>query len=377
MEKSGKVLIMETTYANCAEAVERSFAAFPLDLSGRKVAVKVNAIRACNPDESAIATHPAVLRAVLAYLERQRPSRIVVGDSVGTESYGNSRYVFETTGLDKAAGPYYRNLSLNLRTVELERPFRRRVAVLADILEADVYISLAKMKTHGMTMLSGAVKSNYGLLAGAQKSWYHYYCERPELFAEVLLELYLLRPPDLVIMDGILAMEGYGPCSPESRWVNKILASDDAVALDTVVARMVGFGPDDVPYLSLARQRRIGKAELASLTVEGDMSPIPGFRVPTERPESTYCYLSGVGGGKTSRAFFADRVCYRPVIDASKCPPGCQACVQACAGRALSPGNPPVLDSELCMLCSACREACPHGAVTLAPDPLLRSRLAP
>ncbi len=115
------------------------------------------------------------------------------------------------------------------------------------------------MKTHGMTMLSGAVKNNYGLLAGAQKSWYHYYSEKPELFAEILIEMYRLRPPDLVIMDGILAMEGYGPCSPEVRRVNKVLASTDAVALDAVMARMMGFRTDEVPYLRIARDLGIGR----------------------------------------------------------------------------------------------------------------------
>ena len=177
------------------------------------------------------------------------------------------------------------------------------------------------MKTHGMTMLSGAVKNNYGLLAGAQKSWYHYYSEKPELFAEILIEMYRLRPPDLVIMDGILAMEGYGPCSPEIRRVNKVLASADAVALDTVMARMIGFRTDEVPYLRIARDLGIGQTDLDAIEVEGDSSPIEGFNRPVVTPESTYCYLSGVGGGKTSRAFYADRVSYRPVFSSGEVSP--------------------------------------------------------
>jgi uncharacterized protein (DUF362 family)/Pyruvate/2-oxoacid:ferredoxin oxidoreductase delta subunit len=367
---------MESSYATCAAAVERAFAAFPLAIEGRSVVVKVNAIRACDPDSSAIVTHPALLKAVVDKLETLGPKRIIVGDSVGTESYGNSQPIFAATGLMAAAGPYYRNLSLNLKMVDVERPFKRRIAVLKDVLDADVYISLAKMKTHGMTMLSGAVKNNYGLLAGAQKSWYHYYSERPELFAEILVEMYRLRIPDLVIMDGILAMEGYGPCSPEVRRVDRVLASTDAVALDAVMARMMGFGPDEVPYLRIAREWGVGEADLEAIEVEGDSSPIPGFNRPVVIPESTYCYLSGVGGGKTSRTFFADRVCYRPVFRAENCPPGCVACVDACPAEALKPGTPPELLSERCMLCSACREACAHDAVQFAPDPALLEELS-
>jgi len=366
---------MESRYETCAEAVERAFAAFPLEVAGKTVAVRVNAIRACDPDHSAIVTHPALLRAVIGSLESLHPRRIIVGDSVGTESYGSSDQVFRTTGLAEAAGPYYRNLNVDLKMAAIERPFPREVAVLKDVLEADVYIAMPKMKTHGMTMLSGAVKHNYGLLAGAQKSWYHFYAETPERFAEILIEMYRLRPPDLVIMDGILAMEGYGPCSPESRWVNKVLAADDAVALDAVLARMMGFGTEDVPYLRIARRMGIGQTDLDALDIEGDASPIPGFNRPLVTPESTYCYLSGVGGGKTSRAFFADRVSYRPVFDAGKCPRGCTACVAACPVGALKPGIPPELLSERCMLCSACMEACREGAVGLAPERGLRRAL--
>lgn len=372
MGSRSKVLVMESGYERCAEAVTRAFAAFPLDVKGKSVVVKVNAIRSCNPDREAIVTHPALLSAVIDRLAAMEPRQLIVGDSVGTESYGRSQRVFAATGLAEAAGPYYRNLSQNLTVMDVKRPFRRKVAVLKDVLDADLYVSLAKMKTHGLTMLSGAVKNNYGLLAGAQKSWYHFHSEKPERFAEIVIEMFRMRPPDLTIMDGILAMEGYGPCSPETRWVNKVLASADAVALDTVMGHMMGFRADEVPYLRLAGDLGIGQTDLAAMEIEGDYSPIGGFNRPVIAPESTYCYLSGVGGGKTSRGFFAERVCLRPVISAESCPPGCTACADACPSGALKPGRPPILASSQCMLCSACMEACAHGALQLLPDQSVR-----
>ena len=363
------VLITESSYDTCADALTKVFNAFPLELTGKKVLLKVNALRACNPDQEAIVTHPKLLKSVIEKVERMNPAEIIVGDSVGTESYGNSQHIFDTTGLTKAAGPYYRNLSLNLEMVSLQKPFKRKVAVLKDVLNADVYISLPKLKTHGLTMLSGAVKNNYGLLAGAQKSWYHFHCGDPVLFAEILVEMYRLRPPDLVIMDGILAMEGYGPCSPETLWVNKILASDDAVALDTVLSEMVGFGPEDVPYLNICRDWKIGETDRGAIAVTGDASPIKGFKKPTIAPESTYCYLSGVDGGKTSRAFYTDRVSQRPVFKAEQCQTDCSDCVDACPADALVSETPPTLLSDACILCSACREACGYEGIELKPDP--------
>ncbi len=51
MGSRSKVIIMESSYQTCAEAVEHAFAAFPLAIEGKSVVVKVNAIRACDPDQ--------------------------------------------------------------------------------------------------------------------------------------------------------------------------------------------------------------------------------------------------------------------------------------------------------------------------------------
>ena len=373
-----KVIVLDSTYETCRKAVREAFSAFSPDVQGKKVAVKVNALKAGDPDRQAFVTHYKVLEAVIEELEKLKPAQILVGDSVGTESYGNTDHVFQVSRLKEVAGAYYRNFSKNLRLVELEKPFKRTVAVLNDVLESDVYISVPKMKTHGLTMLSGAVKNNFGLLAGAQKSWYHYYCVKPEIFAEILVEMFRLRPPDFVIMDGILAMEGYGPASPETRWVNRILASNDGVALDTVLAGMVGFNLDDVPYLRLARDLRLGETDLTAIEIEGEASTIHDYHRPAP-PEATYSYRAGVGSGKTSIEFYRQRVSYRPVISAERChhPGGCTACVDICPAKALIPGDPtPAKEISKCILCSACKEVCEYGSLEYLPDEQCMRKLA-
>jgi uncharacterized protein (DUF362 family)/ferredoxin len=373
-----KVLVLDSTYETCRSAVSEAFSAFPVDLQGKKVAVKVNALKAGDPDRQAFVTHYKVLEAVLRELENFRPAQILVGDSVGTESYGNSDHVFQVTRLKEVAGGYYRNFSRNLRMVELEQPFKRKVAVLGDVLESDVYISIPKMKTHGLTILSGAVKNNFGLMAGAQKSWYHYYSVKPEVFAKIIIEMFRLRPPDLVIMDAILAMEGYGPASPETRWVNKVLASDDAVALDTVLAGMVGFTVDDVPYLRRARDLRLGETDVNAIETQGEAGTIHDYHRP-EPPEASYSYRAGVGSGKTSIEFYRQRVSYRPVISLQKCRhrDGCTACIDICPVKALFSSDPtPGKDLPQCILCSACKEVCEYDALEYFPDERWMNQLA-
>ena len=370
-----KVLVVESTYDTCREAVEKVFSTFPVDLEGKKVAIKTNALRASDPDREALVTHYELIKAILDKVETFKPSQIVVGDSVGTESYGNSEYVFRMSRQKEAAGPYYRNLNRHMTVVEMEEPFKRRIALLRDVVEADVYISVPKMKTHGLTRISGAVKNNYGLLAGAQKAWFHYHAVDPKKFARVIVELYRIRPPDLMIMDAILAMEGYGPASPETRRVNKILASDDGVALDTVEAGIIGFTVPDVPYLSIARELDLGETDPDLIEVIGEASPIPEYHRPTP-PESSYSYKAGVGGGGATREFYRARVAYRPVFSVEKCRQECRACVEACPTGALSRGAmAPILDSSRCMLCNACKESCDEEAIQLRPDEQVMSLL--
>ena len=371
-----KVLVMESTYDTCHEAVDRAFSNFPIDIAGKTVAIKTNALKASDPDLQAMATHYKLVKAIVEKVGTFRPSSIVVGDSVGTESYGNSEYVFRISRQKEAAGPYYRNLNRRMIVVEMTEPFKRKIALLRDVMEAEVYISVPKMKTHGLTMISGAMKNNYGLLAGAQKSWFHYYSGNPEKFARVVVELFRMRPPDLVIMDGILAMEGYGPASPETRWVNKILAATDAVALDTVEAKIVGFTVDDIPYLKIARELGLGETDLNSIEVIGEASTIQEYHRPVP-PESSFSYKAGVGSGRTSREFFRTRVAYRPVFSAEKCDQECKACVDACPSGALTrEAATPVLDPEKCMLCTACKESCDREAVRLEPDEKIMSLLS-
>jgi hypothetical protein len=68
------------------------------------------------------------------------PAEIMVGDSVGTEPYGNSEHV-SATRLKEAAGPHYRNFSRTW-VVELQVPFKQDRG--ADVMDADVYIPFPK-----------------------------------------------------------------------------------------------------------------------------------------------------------------------------------------------------------------------------------------
>lgn len=74
-----KVMIHPATYAKVHPAVDRVFECFPLELKGKKILVKPNVLRVSQAEEG-IATHPAVLRAVVDKIETMQPESIVVGE---------------------------------------------------------------------------------------------------------------------------------------------------------------------------------------------------------------------------------------------------------------------------------------------------------
>lgn len=65
----------------------------------------------------------------------------------------------------------------------------------------------------------------------------------------------------------------------------------------------------------------------------------------------------------------------RPVIDATKCPPGCWECMEACPVDAITlVDNTPKIDLGRCIFCTDCMEACPEGAISYGNDYRLATR---
>ncbi|MDA8402886.1 MAG: DUF362 domain-containing protein, partial [Desulfobacteraceae bacterium] len=91
------VLVHPATYDTVRQAIDRTFEIFPLNLTGKTVLIKPNALRTSTADE-AIVTHPSVLRAVVEKVETLSPAAIIVGDNPGVVSYGANEECFEEAG---------------------------------------------------------------------------------------------------------------------------------------------------------------------------------------------------------------------------------------------------------------------------------------
>lgn len=353
-----RVMIHPATYTDCRKAVDRAFELFPQDIAGKKVTIKPNVLRTSKAEEH-IVTNPALLRAVIDKVEELSPRELVVGDNPGLFNYGDNENSFKETGLMEAAKGYYKNLGDTIQHLSFNPDFMAEVGVSKDIMDADIFISLPKFKTHGLTVMTGAIKNSYGILPGAQKARLHQLAGTPERFHELIVEVFRLRVPDFFIMDAVVGMEGNGPASPELREIGVILAADNAVALDAVVARMMGVDPARLRFLQKAKAFGLGDFDAQTIEIDGVMPILAHFKLPPLGGEA-------IAGNQSIQQLMNAKINVKPKADPELCT-ACGACIEHCPVSALTmQDSVPVVDADTCITCFCCQEICPEKAMRLS-----------
>lgn len=352
-----RVMVQPCNYENVSGAVERSFQLFPVQIEGKKVLIKPNVLRSSDVTE-AIVTNPALVRAVVEKVESLKPASLVVGDNPGLMSYGANEQSFIKTGLMEASKGYYRNIGNESVKLKFNPEYMESISVSKAVLDSDVIISLPKFKTHGLTVVTGAIKNSYGIMPGAQKAGLHKAAGTPERFHELIVDVFKIRPPDLFIVDAVIGMEGNGPASKELRDIGLVLASNNAVAIDSVIATLMGCDPGKLRFLQRAREFGLGEYDLSDIEIIGRLQPIPNFKLPPMGGEAIY-------NNEGIQEAMAGKIALRPKVDEQLCT-ACFTCVDQCPVSALSMGEKtPKVDYDKCITCFCCQEMCPEHAIAL------------
>ena len=216
---------------------------------GDRVLLKPNILAASSP-ENAVTTHPSVVASMCEFV-LQAGGKPVVGDGAGISRPGATSKALKASGIEEAARKAGAEI-VNFETagftlVDVPDPLQFRKLYIANpVLEADVVISLPKLKTHELTYYTGAVKNFFGTLPLKCRKEAHLLGKR-ELFGEAVADVYSVVMPAFAVMDGIIGMEGDGPSHGKPINSGVILASQDCVSLDIVAAEMIGFEPLKIP----------------------------------------------------------------------------------------------------------------------------------
>ncbi len=133
------------------------------------------------------------------------------------------------------------------------------------VKEADVIISLPKLKTHDQTEITCSIKKLKGLLSDRYKKLMHL-----EGLFDGVVDLLSAIKPRLAVVDGIYCQEGLGPVFGRPVEMDLILAGKDLVAVDAVCGRIMGFDPEEVLLTQKAAQRGLGKSKKEEIEILGE-----------------------------------------------------------------------------------------------------------
>lgn len=136
------------------------------------------------------------------------------------------------------------------------------------VVEADLIVSMPKMKTHHWVGYTGALKNLYGVIPGVKYGWPKnvlHYSGIPETIYDINASL----PKTVAIVDGIVAMEGDGPIMGSAKPMGVLVIGTNSTAVDATLGRIMGFDPARVGYLQLAANR-IGPVEERCIEQRGE-----------------------------------------------------------------------------------------------------------
>lgn len=310
---------------------------------GERVAVKIN-LAVPAPPEAAVGTHPELLRAVIAVLKELQAEIVVVEDcDEAAVALSGVAAIIAETGVT----------FLNLRG----RPFQSVTSgsyvyqYAQDVLQSTHLISIPKLKTHLYTYYTGAIKNMFGCIPKAQRRDLHLEMASAR-FAAHLVNIYAIRPPDLVIMDGILAMEGIGPTQGNPKLAGLLLIGNDGVLLDFGAVTLMGYDPGQIEMIRIAMEQGLHLCP-------PEQAIFPDHQL-ADFPRQGWNRLPVITGSRRKKTLKALCGPIQVVPEYCQC---CGMCAISCPFQAIRLTPYPEVNQDQCQFCFCCLELCPHMAI--------------
>lgn len=224
------------------------------EVDGKKILLKPNLMEP-HAQRGHITTHPYVVQATAEAFLSLGAAGVVIAE--GSGNCHDAHYVLEESGLDDILtrerlpffdcnnGPIYAVPNLG-RLSCLENLWLPRL-----LLEIDMVVSVAKMKTHHWAGVTLSMKNLFGLMPGIIYGWPKNVLHSVGIEPSIL-DITATVQPDFAIVDGIVGMEGDGPILGNPISSGVMVMGRSAVAVDATCCRIMGVDPERIGYLQAA-----------------------------------------------------------------------------------------------------------------------------
>lgn len=368
--------IEEYNYQKIVDEIEYMFNYFHFldDMNeNSRVFVKLNCVGPFDYNMG-ITTHPIILDAVLNIIT-QKTSNIIVGDNPAVKDI---TFTLKKCGLYGIIKKYNVSIINGTDFITIENKNAKtysKFEVSSQMINVEYLINLPKIKTHSLAYMTCAEKNFFGLIYGLNKSAWHTKASSPLEFGEAINDLYgaflnSFKDKHLIhIADGIIGLEGEGPSTGgKAKKANALIASTDAVALDSVACSVVHLDYNKLYINKIATERKYGEGNINKINIIGDsLNKFDDihFLAPSDS-------LSNVGLKILQIKFLKNLLLEHPSINKNKCIK-CGECTRICPPKTMiiKNKNYPSLKPINCIRCWCCAEVCPQNAITKTKRPLI------
>ena len=251
----------DTYDAPLADILAKQFEHFRrfVPVRGKRVVLKPNLVEFHR--DRVINTDPRFVGAVIDLFQREGAAEVVVAEGPG--HWRNVQFLVNASGL----GDVLRSRGVRFVDINHDEPVKvtnvgrttglEFLYLSKTVLEADVFVSLPKLKTHHWAGATLSLKNLFGTLPGICYGW-----PKNELhwrgIPNSIVDIALTRTPHFAIVDGVVGMEGDGPLAGNARHVGALVMGVDCLAVDATCCRLMKLPPERLPTLVLAEQKRLG-----------------------------------------------------------------------------------------------------------------------
>jgi uncharacterized protein (DUF362 family) len=241
------------------------------DVRGRSVLIKPNL--ADHIDGRPVTTDVRLIQALILLLQRRGVRQITVAD--GSFLRKDPLPILDGSGLTPVLAdlnvPFLDLHHDETRIQSTRGDFMRHTSSLhlsRTFLDADLVISVPKMKTHHWADVSLSLKNMFGVVPGIKYGWPKNLLHQNGVSASIAA-LYASFPFDFAVVDGVVGMEKDGPLFGEPVPSGVLVLGSDGVAVDATCAHLMGFEVDQIEHLAFMAWAGLGLADITRLDLRG------------------------------------------------------------------------------------------------------------